>query len=88
MLKYLELDAVEKELIQIELLQDVRVKRIDFTGGLDEQIYDDVYMEVLSSWGVACSHPTVSIEKGKHAPYCKACKCNVITPRTQKRVAK
>jgi hypothetical protein len=88
LLKYIELDTVEKGLIQTELLQDVRIKRIDFTGELDEQIYDSVYMEVLSDWGVACSHPVVAIEKGKYAPYCRACKCNVIVPQTQKRIAK
>jgi hypothetical protein len=84
LVRYSELDAYEKELIQKELLQDVRVKRIDFTGDMDEEIFDQVYLEVLSNWGVACPHPFGSIEGGLHAPHCRACGCSVISALTQR----
>ena len=80
MLSYAELDGVEKELIQKELLQDVRVKRIDFTGEMDEQVYDQVYLEVLTEWGVACPHPTSALKKSTHSLFCSTCGCDLVIP--------
>ena len=80
LLAYSELDQVEKEILQQELLQDVRVKRIDFTGDMDEQIYDQVYIEVLNNWGVACPHPTSALKRSAHALYCSTCGCDVVIP--------
>lgn len=70
----------EKEIIQRELLQDVRVKKIDFTGEMDEEIFDGVYLEVLAEWGVMCTHPASSTEPvpGMRARRCKVCDCVVI----------
>jgi hypothetical protein len=80
MLAYSELDGVEKELIQKELLQDVRVKRIDFTGDMDEQIYDQVYLEVLTEWGVACPHPTSALKRSTFSLFCGTCGCDIVVP--------
>ena len=88
MLSYAELDGVEKEILQKELLQDVRIKWIDFTGDMDEQIYDQVYLEVLSSWGVACPHPTSALKRSEHALLCSTCGCDIIVPGMQKLVKK
>ncbi len=91
MLAYAELDGIEKELLQKELLQDVRVKRIDFTGDMDEQVYDQVYLEVLSSWGVACPHPTSALKRAACSLFCTTCGCDIIVPgmsKLAKRVSK
>lgn len=85
---YAELDSVEKELIQKELLQDVRVKRIDFTGEMDEQVYDQVYLEVLTEWGVACPHPTSALKRNTHSLFCGTCGCNIVIPGMAKLVKK
>jgi hypothetical protein len=70
-----ELDEYEKGLISREVLQDVRVKRLDFTGDLDEQIFDEVQFGVLSEWGVMCPHNNAEKASHKLAVVCKACGC-------------
>ncbi len=67
-----DLDDHEKEIVNREVLQDVRVKRIDFTGDMDEQIFDEVQMGVLAEYGVMCLHPEYSLEKSDH-PRAKRC---------------
>lgn len=61
LLRFQDLDAEERDLLQQELLQDVRVKRIDFTGPMDEKVFDSVQMEVYAEWGVMCPHPHSSL---------------------------
>jgi hypothetical protein len=70
-----DLDDYEKELLNREILQDVRVKRIDFTGDLDEDVFDQVQAEVFSEWGVMCPHHNVSPlnEKLNFMGKCRAC---------------
>jgi len=51
-----DLDDYEKEQLNREILQDVRVKRLDFTGDMDEDVFDQVQAEVFSEWGVMCPH--------------------------------
>jgi hypothetical protein len=80
MLSYSELDNVEKEILQKELLQDVRIKRIDFTGDMDEQIYDQAYVNTLSNWGVACPHPTGALKRSTYSFFCETCRCDIIIP--------
>jgi hypothetical protein len=80
MLMLSELTAPEKELVQKDLLRDARVKRIDFTGDGDEQLFDQLYLEVLHSWGIACPHPTSSLVKTERALKCTMCGCGIIVP--------
>jgi hypothetical protein len=80
MLAYASLDDLEKELVQKELLQDIRVKRIDFTGDMDEQIYDQVYLEVLNEWGVTCPHPTSALKRSTFSLFCSTCGCDIVVP--------
>lgn len=75
LLKMAELSEFEKNLISQEVLQDVRVKRIDFTGDLDEQIFDDVQFGVLSEWGVMCPHNNIEKATHKLAVVCTTCGC-------------
>lgn len=83
MLALSELTPIEKEQVQRELLQDVRVKRIDFTGDMDEEIFDQVYLEVLTEWGVSCPHPSSSVKpiQGGRAWECAVCGCLIISGR-------
>jgi hypothetical protein len=84
-----QLSDAEKELIQHDLLEDVRVKRIDFTGDLDEEVFDQVYLEVLCSWGVMCTHPSGSLQPSRHplARTCSVCG-SMVTDWAQKRDVK
>ncbi len=85
-----DLDDQEKEIINREVLQDVRVKRIDFTGDMDEQIFDEVQMSVLSEYGVMCPHPEYSLSPSKvHGSRCNVCGCCLLQPlRTKSKAAK
>ena len=67
LLRVEQLEKVEKRMLQEELLKDVRVKRIDFTGDMDEQIYDEVQCGVFAEYGVMCPHPRYS-QKNAHHP--------------------
>ena len=80
MLMLSELTGAEKELVQKDLLQDARVKRIDFTGEGDEQLFDQLYLEVLNGWGIACPHPTGSLVKTESALKCTTCGLGIIVP--------
>ncbi len=75
-----DLDNSEKKIINREILQDTRVKRIDFTGDMDEQIFDEVQMGVLSEYGVMCPHPEYSLKKSSHpkAALCEVCGALVV----------
>lgn len=77
-----DLDNVEKNLVQAEILQDVRVMRIDFTGDMDEQIWDGVQAEVFAEWGIMCPHPDSSREDADlpGTERCKVCG-SVLFPR-------
>jgi len=79
LLQLSDLSAAEKEIINREILQDVRVKRIDFTGDMDEQIFDGVQSRVLSEFGVMCNHPISSLQPAYHsgARNCSVCGCLV-----------
>lgn len=80
LLRLEQLNDREKDLINQEILQDVRVKRIDFTGDLDEQIFDDVQSRVLAEFGVMCNHPESSLEPSHHkaAMRCNVCEALVV----------
>lgn len=56
LLRLEDLDDYEKEQLNREILQDVRVKRLDFTGDMDEDVFDEVQATVFSEWGVMCPH--------------------------------
>lgn len=75
LLVFEQLSPAEKKLINDDILRDTRVQRIDFTGPLDEQIFDGVRMRVLSEWGVMCIHPKYSLEPSHHpgAMRCPVC---------------
>lgn len=78
-----QLSGPEKDLIQGELLRDVRVKRIDFTGELDEQLFDSVFLEVMTEWGVICNHPSSALEQSHSAAKkCGVCGCLVFPANT------
>lgn len=84
-----ELDDYEKDIIQQELLKDVRVQRLTFTDPMDEEIYDGVYLKVLSEWGIMCNHPHYSVEPIKNsAGYrCGVCGCAILWPAANRRKA-
>jgi len=70
-----DLDDYEKEQLNREILQDVRVKRLDFTGDMDEDVFDQVQAEVFSEWGVMCPHHNTDLI-GDHLKFmckCRAC---------------
>ena len=81
LLRMAELTDAEKKLISSEVLQDVRVKRLDFTGDMDEQIFDEVQFAVLSEWGIMCPHGLT--EKGHHALYVRCITCGAMMKTPQ-----
>jgi hypothetical protein len=85
-----ELDEYEKDLIQQELLKDVRVARLTFTDPMDEEVFDHAYLKVLTEWGVMCNHPYYSVEPIKNsAGYkCRVCDCAILWPTAKRRAAR
>ena len=83
LLNYPDLFPEEKQLLQEELLKDVRIKRIDFTGNMDEAVYDHIYVQVLSDWGVACPHSFYAIYVEHGTPHCSVCGCSLIFSETK-----
>ena len=77
-----DLTKDEKNFLQRELLKDVRVRQIDFTGDMDEQIFDEVEMQVLSEWGVMCPHPPASRQRYN----CSVCGCVVFPSGVERRL--
>ena len=68
-----QLTDVEKEILNSEILQDVRVQRIDFTGDMDEQIFNEVQSRVFAEWGIMCPHPSMkAVDYATHQT-CPAC---------------
>jgi hypothetical protein len=69
----------EKGIIQNSILQDIRVKRIDFTGPMDKEIYHQVQSQVFGEFGVMCPHSDNWLEQADHSQTkrCKACGCLV-----------
>jgi hypothetical protein len=88
LLRLEDLTKFEKDLLYQEILQDVRVKQIDFSGELDEQVFDGVEIEVFAEWGVVCHHP-FSIRGGikpTGSVYnCSVCRCAVFPSRVMAR---
>lgn len=85
LLRLVDLEDQEKDLINREVLKDVRVKNIDFTKDGDEQIFDDVQVGVLAEYGIMCPHPELerpppgfSSKKGYE---CTVCGCVVFPYR-------
>ena len=74
LLTFDQLTPAEKKLINDDILGDTRVQRIDFTGPMDERVFDEVRTRVLSEWGVMCLHPKYSLEPSHHP---KALRCGV-----------
>jgi hypothetical protein len=73
------LDQNEKDIINREIIQDVRVKRLDFTGDDDERIFDEAQGEVLAEYGVMCPHPKYAREPAdlKKVERCTLCRAVV-----------
>lgn len=72
-LNILQLSDVEKDILNSEILQDVRVQRIDFTGDMDEQIFNEVQARVFAEWGVMCPHPGMSALERSTGQECPSC---------------
>jgi hypothetical protein len=73
LLHIIQLTDHEKEILNSEILQDVRVQRIDFTGDMDEQVFDEVQARVFAEWGVMCPHSSLSpADRAAHRT-CPAC---------------
>lgn len=72
---YNMLSEEEKNILQNEVLQDIRVKRIDFTGPMDREIFYEVQTQVLSEYGVMCPHSENWQEPADHpkAKRCRVC---------------
>lgn len=74
LLTYASLNKLEKSLIQAELLKDIRVSKLDFTGDMDEIVYDRVLAELLSKWGIMCPHEVLDEDDDTNDhPVCLAC---------------
>jgi hypothetical protein len=79
LLRMSDLTDKEKDIISSEVLKDVRVKRLDFTGDLDEQIFDEVQFGVLSEFGVMCPHSLTEPGFHKFSERCITCGCVMTT---------
>lgn len=84
-MKYLE--ESEKDILQKEILQDMRVKRLDFTGDMDEQVFDQVQMEVFAEYGVMCPHTNLLKDRKLSALICSVCGCHVIGISQERMIA-
>lgn len=73
LLTYGDLDRKEKQFLQDQLLKDIRVANIDFTGDDDEVKYDRVLLEVLSDFGIMCPHSVQEPAEHKRASLCCIC---------------
>jgi hypothetical protein len=82
LLSIYELDEYEKDLLQQELLKNVKVKRLTFTNDEDEEIYDKAFFDVCSEWGVMCVHPTYRVKKLENTVgwHCDLCGCSILWP--------
>jgi hypothetical protein len=78
-----ELSDEEKEILNVELMKDVRVQRL---GSIHEKestaIWDAAYLDVLSEFGVMCPHPIASIDDRG----CDLCGCALFVRRNKKSV--
>jgi hypothetical protein len=80
LLAYSVLSEEERDVLQRELAADVRIKSLNFTSPLDDELYASVMLDVLSGWGVMCTHPSYALEREKPGHWeCKTCGCAVIT---------
>jgi hypothetical protein len=76
-----ELSDEEKEILNSELMQDVRVQRL---GAIREkestEIWDAAYLDVLSEFGVMCPHPIASVDDRG----CSLCGCALFVRKGKK----
>jgi hypothetical protein len=75
LMRFEDLDPIEKDLITNDILQAMHVERTGFSGVMDEQVLDEVRMGVLAEWGVMCVHPFYSLKPADHpkAKRCRVC---------------
>ncbi len=83
LLRIEDLTPAEKDRLNREIISDIRVKEIDFSGPMDEHIFDLVQSEVFAEWGIMCPHPDYSLEQSDHpeAKRCGVCQA-VLFPNT------
>jgi hypothetical protein len=75
-----ELDDYDRDLIQNELLKEVKSQRVSFTDPADQKMFDKISLQVLTMWGIACMHPHASLtflpDIGVYQ--CGVCECELV----------